>query len=293
MYDMRDIREVLIHSANFKFSFMKVKSLLAYKIFLYVILTANRKKLCNSNELLLEFESFADLASKLKLFYGASKEHGRTSINAALKYLEEASIIMSISTKPTNEEIKILELKKKPYLFLYFDIAELRDGYELEFFDNNYRYKIFERYFLPQITALNEIIHRHNISLIAYQLALYLIFQLEPSHFEDTFETEDGELMGYHEFVVTTYSEFSEYFSTFVGFHELYKPESMEGDEDLQEISYKLVPESTVSDSLDLLKNIGFIHLEFDNPNNHLEFEGVGYPDRDHLFITLPLVLPQ
>lgn len=272
MYDMRDIREILIHRANFNFSLMKVKSLLAYKIFLYVILNADRKLLCRSNELLLDFESFTDLASKLKLFYGASKDHGRSSIKAALGYLEKSCVIMSASEKPTDEEIEVLELKHKPYLSLYLDIEELRDGHEQEFFDNNYRFKIFDSYFMPQIKALNEIIHRKNVSLMAYQMAIYLIFQLEPKHFEDTFETEEGEIMGSHEFIVDSFKDFSSYFSTFV--------------------DYELIHPNTVSDNLEVLHEIGFIYKQIKNPNEEEEYQGVGYADNDHLHIMIPLVLP-
>lgn len=88
-------------------------------------------------------------------------------------------------------------------------------------------------------------------------MGLYFIFELTKQQFCD----------GDAEFMVETYSEFSEYFSTFV--------DSID------------VPISTISDNLDKLHDTGFVHVGFLNPRDECDL--VEYKDKEHLYILVPL----
>lgn len=272
MYDMRDIREILIHQINIRFTVMKVKSLLAYQIFLFLIFNTDRKRLITQNYILVKFSSLDDLALQLQEFYKTNIKHERTSIKSALGSLEKAAVIMSTSLRPSEEEVEVLELERKFYTYLYLDVSELRDGYEEKFFDNNYRHKIFDKYLIPQIKELNTLLIGNNVSLRAYQMALYFIFQLNIENFDDTFETDENEIMAFSEYLLESLDDFSDYFSTFV---------------DLED-----VPQSTISDNLHTLHNLGFIHLSRLNPEEDDEYKNNGYPDKEHLNIVIPLLIP-
>jgi DNA-binding PadR family transcriptional regulator len=251
---------------------MKVKSLLAYQIFLFLIFNEDRKRLITQNDILVEYSSFSDLAQQLQDFYMTNTEHGRTSIKSALKSLEKAGVVMSTSERPTDEEVEVLGLKRKPRTFLYIDVKSLRDSNDQVFFDNNYRYKIFDKYLMPQIEELNALVVGNNVSLLAYQMALNLIFQLNVDDFTDTFETEENGMMPFIEFILKSLDDFSDCFSPFVDL----------GD----------VPQSTIKDNLDTLQNIGFVDFSWINPEDKIEYKTKSYPDQEHLIISLPLVVP-
>jgi hypothetical protein len=275
MYDMRDIREVLMDSANFRFTLMNVKSLLAYQIFLFFIFRIDRRLLISKNEILMEFESSSDLSTQLQKFLQSDKTLGRSSVHSALEYLREAAVLMHYSARPSKEELEILGLKNKPYLFLYLDVKSLKDGCEGEFFDNNYQYKFFDKYIIPQITKLNESIacYKDKVSLKAYQMALFFIFNIKLEHFESTIQLDNenhSKEIAFSEYLLKSYEDFSNYFSTFVDIDD--------------------VPTSTILDNLDTLHRIGFIILSRCNPNDEDDFDG--YPEKQHLRIVIPLVIP-
>ena len=70
--------------------------------------------------------------------------------------------------------------------------------------------------------------------------------------------------------MLKSYEDFSNYFSTFVDIDD--------------------VPTSTILDNLDTLHRIGFIILSRCNPNDEDDFDG--YPEKQHLRIVIPLVIP-
>ncbi len=255
---IEDIREILIRHINHRFTVASVESLFAYQVALFLILEPNPKRLLRHNYLLVEYESSTDFAQRFQKFEGRESPRSRSSLKSALAKLEEAAVLMSASTKSTQEEVDILGLKKKQYLQLYIDLKSLRDEYPDDVIQYNVaRHYFFDEKYLPLIVELNGLVSDGKTSLLAYQMGLYFIFQLTKEHFEE----------GDAEFILKSYGDFSRYFSTFVDVIN--------------------VPQSTVSDNLDNLHDTGFIHAMFVNPRE--EFELLEYDDKDHLYILMPL----
>lgn len=261
---MEDIREILIRHINHQFTVMNVESLLAYKVALFFILETYPKNLLNKRELLIEYESSSDFLRKFQKFDCKQFVRSRTSLKSALTQLEKAAVVMHQSVRPSEEEIEILGLKKKPYLSMYIDLKSLRDQYDGNLVECSQAKRcLFDEYYLPLIFKLNSLSSKTNMPLLTYQIGLYLIFQLTKEQFEE----------GQAEFLVESYEDFSKYFSTFVDIIE--------------------VPKSTVFDNLLVLSEIGFIESQFLNPC--CEFDGntieIGqYEDKRHLYIKVPLV---
>jgi len=260
---MEDIREILIRHINHRFTVMDVESLLAYKITLFLLLETLPQYLHSKPELLVEYESSTDFLNAFKKFDCKQSVRSRTSLKSALNQLEKAAVVMHQSVRPSEEELEVLELKKKPYLTMYIDLKSLRDEYDGNLVQCSQAHRrLFDEYYLPLVFKLNSLSSHVNMPLLAYQIGLYLIFQLTKEQFEE----------GQAEFLVESYEDFSEYFSTFV---------DIIG-----------VPKSTVFDNLFVLSEIGFIESKFLNPC--CEFDGntieLGqYEDKDHLYIKIPL----
>ncbi|QUI64883.1 hypothetical protein GSF04_21335 [Pseudoalteromonas sp. A22] len=260
---MEDIREILIRHINHRFTVMDVESLLAYKIALFLLLETLPQYLHSKPELLVEYESSTDFLNAFKQFDCKQSVRSRTSLKSALNQLEKAAVVMHQSVRPNEEELEVLELKKKPYLTMYIDLKSLRDEYDGNLVQCSQAHRrLFDEYYLPLVFKLNSLSSHVNMPLLAYQIGLYLIFQLTKEQFEE----------GQAEFLVESYQDFSEYFSTFV---------DIIG-----------VPKSTVFDNLFVLSEIGFIESKFLNPC--CEFDGNTiepgqYEDKDHLYIKIPL----
>ncbi|MBL4940445.1 MAG: hypothetical protein JKY81_02130 [Colwellia sp.] len=235
-----------------------MESLLAYQVALFLIFEPNPKRLLRHNYLLVEYESSTDFINRFQKFEGRESPRSRSSLISALNKLEEAAVLMSASTKSTQEEVEILGLKKKQYLQLYIDLKSLRDEYPDDVIQYSVtRHYFFDEKYLPLIMELNSLVSDEKMSLLAYQMGLYFIFQLTKDHFEE----------GDAEFLLKSYDDFSRYFSTFVDVIN--------------------VPQSTISDNLDKLHETGFINATFVNPRQ--EFELLEYEDKDHLYILMPL----
>lgn len=256
--EIEDIREILIRHINHRFTVASVESLLAYQVALFLIFEPNPKRLLRHNYLLVEYESSTDFINRFQKFEGRESPRSRSSLISALNKLEEAAVLMSASTKSTQEEVEILGLKKKQYLQLYIDLKSLRDEYPDDVIQYSVtRHYFFDEKYLPLIMELNSLVSDEKMSLLAYQMGLYFIFQLTKDHFEE----------GDAEFLLKSYDDFSRYFSTFVDVIN--------------------VPQSTISDNLDKLHETGFINATFVNPRQ--EFELLEYEDKDHLYILMPL----
>ena len=63
--DTRDIREVLINNANYRFAISRVKSASAYRIFLFIVLGHDLYRFLLKKEVLFEYDSLTHLAEKL------------------------------------------------------------------------------------------------------------------------------------------------------------------------------------------------------------------------------------
>jgi hypothetical protein len=266
---MSDIRELLIRVINVRFTVSDVESLLAYKMALFIILNADRQKLAKDEQLLITFESSTDLAKRFQVFEGSLQIRTRSSINSAMKSLEKAAVLMSLSIRPSEEEIEVIGLLRKPYLFTYIDLTSLREQFTEPFFDNNVQFKFFDEYKIPLINRLNVDVYGQKISLLAYQMWLYLLFTLVKDDFKIKDIDEDGEEYFYQHYIFDSYNDLSKYFSPFV---------------DIMDI-----PQSTISDNLDTLHGLGLIEASFENPRD--ESECMEYEDRDYLNIYMFLYL--
>ena len=256
MYDMRDTREVLINHANYRFSICDSRNLLAYHIFLFIILRLDRFSLLRK-EISLEFESLTDLSTQLCSYYGHPIIKNKSSIKDALTALEDIALVMSNSQKPTKEERDELGLKKVSYLFLSLNIKGLLHwrpkgniAYEhnpfisdlinkwqtTEVFENNYSYRAFDSKVMPILRSLSRIAFNKSLSLVAYQIALYFTFK------------KDQQL-----FKFSSYSRFIEELSPFVSLFE--------------------IAQTTVFRNLNTLAELGILNVYLINPKAELSLD--------------------
>ena len=256
-----DIREILIRHVNHRFKTMKVESLLAYKIALYLILTAKTKGLYRKDCLILEFESLNDFAKKFAEFEDREEVRSKSSIKTAIDKLGKAAVVMSISQRPTKDAVEIGALKNVQYLFLYMDLNSLKEEYPDTIYYDYVEIELFDTYKRPiidELLALSES-DTTTLPLLAVQIGLYLILSL----------TKEDLLAGESDFLVSTYNEFSEYFSTFIDIFE--------------------IPQSTISDNIDALHNSSFINISKLNPydaeDTFEKIDPTGYGNHDHHFI--------
>ncbi|WP_350594647.1 MULTISPECIES: hypothetical protein [unclassified Pseudoalteromonas] len=261
--DKRDVREILINNANIRLSLMGVKSLLAYQIFLFFIFIQTKDSLSTKGRIHLVFDSLDQLSEELAEYSFFANKNNRSSIKTALNALEKAGLIMSTSNKLTKEEMKFYELQRRSVLVLYLDIENLLDWRptvqlkdELEYAcgeerfmewknkkflgSNQNRTLIFDNYLLPIIKFLNFYISDKKITLLAYQIALYFIFQLKE---EDFGNLKGG---GKIKFIFDTYCGFLQDILPFISIFD--------------------ISEDTVSDNLNTLHNLGLMRVASVDP---------------------------
>jgi hypothetical protein len=256
--DMRDVREILINNANIRLSLMGVKSLLAYQIFLFFIFMQVKNTFSAKGRIELVFDSLDQLSEELAEYYFFPIKKNRSSIKTALNALNEANLIMSESDKLTKEEMEFYKLQKRNVLVLYLDVENLLDWrpevqvkdeqpyacFErlMEWRDRELigsdrkRTLFFENYLMPMIRSLNFHISNKKVTLLAYQIVLYLIFKLREEHFESLDE------FGKIKFLFDTYNGFLQ--------------------DSLPFISIFDVSEDTVSDNLNTLHDLGLMKVK-------------------------------
>jgi hypothetical protein len=276
MVDDRDIREILIHNINVRFRLARVESLLAYQIALYLILRIERKKLLRESYMFLEFDSSMDLSRKLCEWTFKGDAPSKSSMKTAFNSLEKAKVASFEQSDFDAEEIELLELKKKRYLWVSIDLKELRKSFA-PFEYNQTKHEYFESHLMLQINRLNSLVAYESIPLFAYQLGLRLIMEVKLSSFDDnniTIEYEDDDGLYSEEvsrvaFLFESYDHFAENFSYFFEHGELAK--------------------SSISDNLDRLHSLGFIETSFEEPS---DFNIHGITNKKQLYIELYLELP-
>lgn len=262
--DMRDVREILINNANIRLSLMGVKSLLAYQIFLFFIFMQAKNAFSAKGRIDFVFDSLDQLSEELAEYYFFPIKKNKSSIKTALNALNEANLIMSESDKLTKEEMEFYELQKRNVLVLYLDVENLLDWRPEVQVKDDQPYACFERlmewrdrglidsdrkstlffenYSMPMIRSLNFHIRNKKVTLLAYQIVLYLIFQLREKHLESL--NESGKI----KFLFDTYNGFLQ--------------------DSLPFISIFDVSEDTVSDNLNTLHDLGLMRVASVDPED-------------------------
>ena len=270
--DTRDIREVLINNANYRFAISRVKSASAYRIFLFIVLGHDLYRFLLKKEVLFEYDSLNHLAEKLSDYYSYPLVKNKSSIKTALEYLDDTALIMSNSQQPTAEELKECELNNSKYLFLYINVEDLLrwrpakceeekldiemskrvDEWRARSFvrSDKRRTLFFDNYLQPILLYVNSRLVSASISLLGNQIMMYLILQLEEEHFEGCYEAREVK------FIYDTYDGFANALMPFIGCYD--------------------IPNSTISDNLDALHNTYLIDVSLTSPEEDKDCESFG-----------------
>jgi len=291
MVDDRDIREILIHNINIRFRLAKVESLLAYQIILFLILRVSRKKLIRENELFFEFESAMDLSKQFADWANRDNVPSKTSMKSAMQALNKTGILMFEQQTFDDNQMELLGLNKKRHLWCCIDLKEIRDSFA-PFSYNMVKHEYFESHLLSQINRLNTQIASYLeqevkedtknkqkliVSANSYQLGLRLIFEAGLSDFnnKEIIEYEDGTTVKISRkaFLFESYEHFSENFSYYFKHLDL--------------------ANSSISDNLDKLHEIGFIHVSWEEPSDFAEnINVIIKTNKPQLYVELLLDIP-